>query len=168
MGYACPVCETPQADGEHLAHHLAITALTRGGEHEAWLEEHAEGWADSSPADLADVVTDHAAEAEYETVFEDTVHDHGRPDVDFDERMARDLGGQGGADRTGRHSAATAGRRQGAGPVDDHAAEVLEEARELTEQMVEGADGADGGDGTNGDAETGADAPAAAETDTDE
>ena len=39
MGYACPVCDHPQADARHLANHLAFTALARGGDHEAWLDD---------------------------------------------------------------------------------------------------------------------------------
>lgn len=72
MGYACPVCETPQADGEHLANHLAFTALLHGGGHESWLDEHVDGWNDLRPADLADQVTALAESTDYPTVFEDT------------------------------------------------------------------------------------------------
>ena len=30
MGYECPVCATEEADGEHLANHLALQALVHG------------------------------------------------------------------------------------------------------------------------------------------
>ena len=72
MGYACPVCETPQADATHLANHLAITAIARGGEHEAWLEDHVPDWADLDEAALAERAVDHASATEYPQVFEDT------------------------------------------------------------------------------------------------
>jgi len=72
MGYACPVCDLPQHDAEHLANHLAVTALTHGDDHEAWLDDHAPGWVEESPASLGDRVAPHADETDHETVFEDT------------------------------------------------------------------------------------------------
>jgi hypothetical protein len=83
MGYACPVCDRPQHDAEHLAHHLAVTALTHGGDHEDWLDEHAPGWGEESPETLGDRVTPHAETVAHETVFEDTTggdHDHAHDD----------------------------------------------------------------------------------------
>jgi hypothetical protein len=84
MGYACPVCDLPQHDAEHLAHHLAVTALTHGDDHEDWLDDHAPGWGEESPETLGERVAPHAAEVAHETVFEDTTggdhthdHDHG-------------------------------------------------------------------------------------------
>ena len=79
MGYACPVCETPQADGEHLANHLAFTAMLHGGRHEAWLEAHVPDWADRAPDRLAADIVEHADEVDHETVFDDTTG--GRPEV---------------------------------------------------------------------------------------
>lgn len=84
MGYACPVCGDPQADATHLANHLAFTALARGGDHEAWLDETVPEWERMGEDGLAEVVVDHADEEEYPQVFEDTTgdlpdgHDHGR------------------------------------------------------------------------------------------
>ncbi|MFN1125530.1 DUF5810 domain-containing protein [Halobacterium salinarum] len=75
MGYLCPVCGVETADGEHLANHVAFTALTRGGDHEAWLDEHAPAWADSGPAELADTVVGHATETDAEPVSEAHTHD---------------------------------------------------------------------------------------------
>ena len=128
MGYACPVCETPQRDGKHLAHHLAFTAMLHGGDHADWLDERVDDWSDREPAELAAEVTPHAADAEYEEVFEDTVP-RDRPDVG--------MGSGGGA----------AGHDHGAGhdhahvpdpdpdAVDDPAvAEALREAREMTRE----------------------------------
>jgi hypothetical protein len=79
MGYACPVCGDPQSDGEHLANHLAFTAMLGDADHEEWLDEHAPEWTDTDPAELAGRVTDHAEEREFPQVFEDTTgdgHDH--------------------------------------------------------------------------------------------
>ena len=127
MGHACPVCATPQRDAEHLANHLAFTAMLHGDAHEAWLDEHAPGWEAEGVAELAPVVVEYAEEAEYDEVFEDTVpegeghdhgdgHDHGRPP-------------------TG------AGAAFDAGDADAATQHVLAEARELTRAMLEDEDG---------------------------
>ncbi|SEH58472.1 hypothetical protein SAMN05192561_10961 [Halopenitus malekzadehii] len=143
MGYACPVCETPQRDGEHLAHHLAFTAMLHGGDHEAWLDEHAPEWAGREPEALAAEVTEYADDAEYHEVFEDTVHDRGRPDVDG--------GGPGTDGNTHDHAGHdhthtnVAGSDQG--PIDDETRAVLEEARGLTRRMMTDDEDGDGGDG---------------------
>ncbi|MFC7135653.1 DUF5810 domain-containing protein [Halobaculum litoreum] len=110
--------------------------MLRNDAHEAWLDEHVDDWGDRTPADLASVVTEHAAETEYDEVFEDTAggHDHGgghgrdagRPDVT-------------GGDAMGGAAEAV---------VDDAVESVLEEAQELTEAMY----GLDEGDG-DGDAD---------------
>ena len=172
MGYACPVCGVPQRDGEHLAHHLAFTAMIHGDDHEAWLDEHVADWADRGPDGLADRVVDHAREAEYHEVFEDTV-DRGRPDVDVEGHAGH--GRHGHADHTdhGRHGHADHGRDGGASPAvdtsgstDPETAAVIEEARELTRELYDDAAGAE----TNADddaAETNADDDAAG-TETDD
>lgn len=125
MGYACPVCDLPQRDAEHLANHLAFTALTHGDDHEAWLDEHAPGWAEEGPDELADRVTAHAEVVEYDEVFEDTVsasghrgqgHGHERPIVDDGDAAA---GGE---------------------ALDPEARSVLEEARAMTREMLDAAD----------------------------
>ncbi|OYR70377.1 DUF5810 domain-containing protein [Halorubrum ezzemoulense] len=139
MGYACPVCDTPQRDGEHLAHHLAFTAMLHGGDHEAWLDERVDDWSDREPAELAAEVTPHADDAEYDEVFEDTVP-RGRPDVGM---------GSGGdaAPSDHAHDHGHADPASGAGvpdpdAVDDPAvAEALREAREMTRNAA--ADDAD-------------------------
>jgi hypothetical protein len=83
MGYACPVCDLPQHDAEHLANHLAMTALTHGDEHEDWLDAEVPEWSSESPATLGDRVAPLAEEVPHETVFEDTTegHDHGTVDT---------------------------------------------------------------------------------------
>ena len=172
MGYACPVCDTPQRDGEHLAHHLAFTAMLHGDGHEAWLDEHVGDWSERDPAGLAAEVTPHAADAEYNEVFEDTVA-RGRPDVGMGSRAdaspghAHDDGS--GHVHDGAHDHDHGGGR-GASPdagfpdpdaVDDPTvAEALREARELTR----GADD-DGDAGSDPDADDDADDEAAADRD---
>lgn len=85
MGYACPVCDQPHHDAEHLANHLAMTALTHGDDHEDWLDETVPDWSQESPEGLGERVAPHAASVPHETVFEDTTdrrsdtHDHDGP-----------------------------------------------------------------------------------------
>jgi hypothetical protein len=121
MGYACPVCETPQRDAEHLANHLAFTAMLHGDAHERWLDKTVPEWADLGADGLAPVVADHAAEADYEEVFEESVpgggHGHDHPD-------------------------GTAPPSVDADDLDGDARRTLAEAREMTRAML-GAD-ADG------------------------
>lgn len=68
MGYACPVCSEPQADGTHLANHLAFTALLHDDAHADWLDGVDPEWADRTPEALADAVVDHAEPIEAEPV----------------------------------------------------------------------------------------------------
>jgi len=144
MGYACPVCSTPQADAEHLANHLAFTAMLGREDHESWLDEHAPGWDEDDPETLGDRVAEHAAETEYEEVFEDTTHDHGT-ELPFEERLERRVGGG-----RGRRRSTDAGR----GNLTGDAAGILSEAREMTERMLDEGDGdertAGDGDDTDG------------------
>ncbi len=150
MGYACPVCETPQRDGEHLANHLAFTAMLRNDAHEEWLDEHTPGWGEGGVDELAARVADQAPDAEFEAVFEDTAdssnhqHDHGsraqhdQPPVNPD-----------------------AVRGRGSGSLDADAQSVLQEAREMTQELLNDnesaaadADGDVGSAGTGGADET--------------
>jgi hypothetical protein len=115
MAYVCPVCDAVEADAEHLANHLAVTASLHGGDHAAWLEEHAPDWPNRSPSELGATAVEHARERVLDD--ESTAHDHDReakPDV----RNARS--GQG------------AGRR-----LDAETKQVLREARELTERSLD-------------------------------
>ncbi|MGQ3329101.1 DUF5810 domain-containing protein [Halorubrum sp. FL23] len=162
MGYACPVCETPQRDGEHLAHHLAFTAMLHGGDHEAWLDDHAPDWGDREPAGLAAEVTPHAEAAEYHEVFEDTV-DRGRPNVDLGAHDGVGAGGQGGHaghDHAGHdRTAGGPGAVDSAGGTDPQVAEAIREAREMAREAGEDEDGeSDAAAGDDGD---GADEPSA-------
>ncbi|WP_424000767.1 DUF5810 domain-containing protein [Haloarcula salina] len=133
MGYACPVCDDPQADARHLANHLAFTAMTGGDDHEAWLDEHVPGWGQLGEDELSEEVVDHAEETEFPQVFEDTVdrsggghdHDHGHGDLP-----------QG------------ASRHRGTNALRDQDSEVLAEARELTRAMLDEDDESDDSDGS--------------------
>lgn len=148
MGYACPVCDLPQRDGEHLANHVAFTAMLHGDEHEAWLDERIPDWEGSTPAELAEAVTARAEETEYEDVFEDTVHDH---DHDREHPLFGDERTAAGGGRGSSGFDAEAARRRGGGPESDAAVgEALSEARELTRRMREG-------DENGGDADADAD-----------
>lgn len=142
MGYACPVCEEPQQDAEHLANHLAFQAMTHGGPHESWLDDHAPDWADGGPSDLAPRVAALAPDAEYDVVFEDTTDD-GRERERFDPDLQ---GGAHGHDHGHAHDHGH-GADRGAGvdvdaaALDPEARDVVESARELTREML--ADDAD-------------------------
>ncbi|WP_435067433.1 DUF5810 domain-containing protein [Haloplanus sp. C73] len=119
MGYACPVCETPERDGEHLANHLAFTAMLHGGAHERWLDDHAPDWSDAGAAELTPVVVEHAEEAPSETVFEESVPSEGGHD----------------------HASAPAdGDALDAAALDGDAGRILAEAREMTRAMLDDTD----------------------------
>jgi hypothetical protein len=166
MGYACPVCGDPQTDAEHLANHLAFTAMLRGGDHEAWLDDRVDDWAEMDPPDLAERVVDHADEAEFPQVFEDTTggdhgggHQHGGN---------HDHGHQHGGGRTQDPADAVENSAPGGvADLDDFEGEtddVLAEAKELTRRRRKNA----GGDGSaDGDTDDG-DAADATESDGDE
>ena len=155
MGYACPVCETPHPDAEHLANHLAFTALLGDDDHEAWLESQFPEWEEAGERELADRVEEHAKEVEYPQVFEDTTHDHGRHDDEvrpgdlYDEESpfdtaARRSGGAGDGAGVGAGGAGMGGGGAGDGQLDAETQQILQEAREMTEEMVEDAGGEDG------------------------
>ena len=102
MGFACPVCTDPQADAVHLANHLAFTALVRGGDHEAWLDEHVPEWDSMNEETLGEELAELADDTDYPQVFEDTTdqhghehnhtdgHDHGRGTQDISDAMLSD------------------------------------------------------------------------------
>ncbi|MFD1644159.1 DUF5810 domain-containing protein [Haloarchaeobius litoreus] len=115
MGYECPICSVPHADAEHLANHLAFTAMLHGDEHEDWLAEHAPEWESANPEALGPVVAEAVPETEFDQVFEDTTdgHDH----TSYEDAVAEGVRGGNQSPATGEHEA------------------VLQEARELTRQM---------------------------------
>ncbi|TYT63965.1 DUF5810 domain-containing protein [Natrialba swarupiae] len=137
MGYACPVCDVEQADAEHLANHLAVTASLGRRDHLEWLEEHAPEWSDCSPTELGEIVAEHAPEIET-PAFEGASHDTepGRP-PGFEAGLAEQS------------------RRSGRGELTEEAAGVLEEARELTRRMEVGGDADEHGGGGSDAGESG-------------
>jgi len=134
MGYACPVCETPHPDGEHLANHLAFTAMLGRTDHEAWLDDHAPDWESQGPDDLADSVAEHVPETEFPQMFDDTTpsegHDHGH---DARAPTLEDHLAEGGA------------RGYGRGDLSGEADDVLQEARRMTAEMYDEEDDGDTG-----------------------
>ncbi|WP_436907517.1 DUF5810 domain-containing protein [Halosimplex marinum] len=151
MGYACPVCGDPQADAEHLANHLAFTAMLRGGDHEAWLDDRVDDWADLDPPDLAERVVDHADGEEFPQVFEDTTggdHDHGHDHQHGGGRQGAGGPMPGGADAV--ENAAPGG----VADLDDFEGEtddVLAEAKELTRRRRANAADDESDDGADAD-----------------
>lgn len=138
MGYACPVCEAEEADAVHLANHLAITASLGREEHREWLEEYAPDWADCSPEELGARVSPHAAEIDTPE-FEGSGHDHGH-------------GREPGRPDSLEGAVSRQSRGPGRGDLTAEAADVLQEAAELTREMQatdedDGSDSPDGGDG---------------------
>lgn len=148
MGYACPVCGDPQADAVHLANHLAFTALARGGDHEEWLDESIPDWETLGEETLGERAIEHAEDADYPQVFEDTTdqaghdhdhnHDHNQ-DHDYDHNQDHRRGRVGG-DTTDPLVDDARSRAADATPPED-AGDVYEEARELTRQRRAGASG---------------------------
>lgn len=129
MGYECPVCGIPQADGGHLANHVAFTALIHSDEHETWLDERVPEWDNLGEDELADALTETASETEFPQVFEDTTteheHDHERSGQLFDEPSVAE--GRGREQHVGTQPAA----------LDAEAQAVLEEARQITESKLD-------------------------------
>lgn len=122
MGYACPVCEEPQADGEHLANHLAFSAMLGRADHADWLDEHAPDWGDDDPGSLADRVTPRAETIEV-------------PDL---EAMEGDLPEPPRSRSRGGLEAAMARQGgQGREPLDSETRRAIEEAREMTRNRRE-------------------------------
>jgi len=153
MGYACPVCETPHPDGEHLANHLAFTALLGRTDHEEWLDDHAPDWDGMGPEELAEQVVEAVPETEFQQVFDDTTggegghghdHEHGGTDPapTLEDRIA------GGPNARGY------GRGDRTAPDD-----VLREARRMTEEMLdeEGTDGESDAESDEDDADESSD-----------
>ena len=116
MGFACPVCGDPQHDEEHLANHLAFTAMLGREDHGAWLDDHAPDWETLDPETLGSRVAEYAPEEEFPQMFEDTTdgrgHDH---PPRFEESIPR---------QRGREATSTGTQ------------EVLAEAEAMTREML--------------------------------
>ncbi|MFB6220572.1 MAG: DUF5810 domain-containing protein [Halolamina sp.] len=134
MGFSCPVCETPQHDSEHLANHLAMTAMLHEDDHEAWLDEHVDGWGELTPPELGQRVVDAAEQVDYDEAAVEA--------ADIPEEF-RDGDEQGTGDATDAADAAPRTDRgspaRGSDELDEETKEVLAEARELTEKRRENA-----------------------------
>jgi hypothetical protein len=145
MAYRCPVCDNPETDAEHLANHLAFTAVIRGDGHEAWLDEHVPEWGEENPETLAPKVAQAVPEVNVPEFDDDDHggHDHGArlEDELANQGSHRGPGAAGASDAAG----ASAGGR---GDLSEEAAGVMQEARELTEAMY----GLDEDDGDEGEA----------------
>jgi hypothetical protein len=147
MGYACPVCGDPQADAIHLANHLAFTALLRGGDHEAWLDEHVPEWEDHGESWLAERVVEGADDEEFPQVFVDTTgqtddhaHDHADHDHAHDHGHGREAGHTNPSEHTGPTDAAVEDAMSQLEGDDGDLSEIIDEARELTRKRREGND----------------------------
>jgi hypothetical protein len=149
MGYACPVCDDPQQDAEHLANHLAFQAMTHGDDHESWLDDAVPGWETSGPAELAPHVAAVAEAADYDVVFDDTTPD---PD-DGEELYDPDMQGVSRQGDGHDHSHGHGDPRGVSVDVDSsdlgpEERRIVDEARELTRKMLaEEADEDSDGDG---------------------
>lgn len=143
MGYACPVCAEPQADGEHLANHLAFSAMLGRADHADWLDEYASDWDADGPEELAERVVPHAEELDLPEVSDDT---------DLPDPPA-------GARQPGLEDALARGGGPGREPLDPETREVVAEARELTRRRnaddEDGEGDADGSGATDGGDEKG-------------
>lgn len=122
MGYECPVCESVQVDGGHLANHIAFTAMIHNDEHEAWLDEHAPGWSSQTEEELAETVLTHAAESEFPDLTDTMDFTESAQEHDHDnEHTNHSHNGHGNGAR-------------GSTALDQEAREILEDAKELTEK----------------------------------
>lgn len=147
MGYACPVCSTPQADERHLADHLAVMAMVHGDEHETWLDEHAAEWPGMRPDELGPIVADHATVTGYTQVFEDTTNrggpSRGRPHHSAGRQVTTNHSDTDDERGVWNHTSPVS--------LDEHRA-ITEEALEMTRKMVTPND-----DDTEVDDDTGGD-----------
>jgi hypothetical protein len=139
MGYACPVCESPQVDGRHLANHLAFTAMIHGGDHEQWLDEHAPNWEEAGEDALAARVVSKARETPFPPtdLGDDHDHDGNHTHPNDGATTSHPRTNQGGHGRTDRAD-------EIAPPIETTESEnersvetVLAEARAMTERMIE-------------------------------
>jgi hypothetical protein len=139
MAYRCPVCDVVQPDGEHLANHLAITAMLDREDHADWLDTHAPDFGDMGPEALAETITPHVETVDVDgddapAIEPGPAGDSGRPDrserAAFDHAIERQAGR--GRAAPGSHS----------GGFDAETQAILQEAQELTAAMLgEDADG---------------------------
>ena len=127
MSYLCPVCAAPFGGGEPLADHLAVTAILHGGDHEAWLDDTVTDWDGLSSAELGDRVVDHAETTDDHEHVGDHSHSGPSEHSHSDPEPASGL-------PNGIDSGAST-RNAGDSTLDADAQAIIEEARELTQEM---------------------------------
>jgi ABC-type Zn2+ transport system substrate-binding protein/surface adhesin len=143
MGYSCPVCGAPQHDDEHLANHLAMTAMLHGEDHEAWLDDHLADWSEHTPPELAAEIVEDAEEIDYDEATSE------RADIPTEDADSHDHTHDhaGAHDHAGGHPTeelADPAEVPDSGFLDEAAEAVVAEAREMTEKRREKA--AEGGE----------------------
>jgi hypothetical protein len=141
MAYRCPVCDVLQPDGEHLANHLAITAMLDRTAHAEWLAAHAPDFEEMNPSELAAQITPALEPVDED---EDTTTPPASPGFDWSE------GPTDGAsfEHAIQHQAGRGRTAPGAGraDLDPDTRAVLAEAQELTAAMLSEESGASGDD----------------------
>ena len=136
MGYSCPVCETPQHDSEHLANHLAMTAMLHEDDHEAWLDDHVEGWGEFTPPELGKRVVDAAEEVDYdEAAVEAADIPEDRRGEPSDHGHDHDHGSSAGSPVPDQEHTV----QSVTDDLDMETEAILEEAREMTRERLERA-----------------------------
>ncbi|MFW5934579.1 MAG: DUF5810 domain-containing protein [Halolamina sp.] len=131
MGYRCPVCGSPQQDDEHLANHLAMTAMLHGEDHEAWLDERVAEWGEYTPPALADEIVDDAEAVDYDAA---TAED---AEIEIPTHDGHEHDGS-GTHRT--EEIADPDEVPDSGFIDEAAEQAVAEAREMTRKRRESAD----------------------------
>lgn len=150
MAYLCPVCEDPQADAQHLANHLAFTALLGNSDHGDWLDERVPDWAERDDDGLASELVEHVDSVEH-PIDDVETHDHDGHDHEH--------GGHAGQQDSSVAGDALRSADRGPAAMDAEAQEIVAEAREMTREMqAESENGDDegqthGGDSTEGETE---------------
>jgi hypothetical protein len=117
-------------------------------DHEAWLDDHAPGWQEEGEDELAERVAEYAKEVGFPQVFDDTSPDHRHDDEPrggdlFEDELERANARGRGSMAGGAGPHGTGAGAGGAGALDGDAQRILQEAQEMTEQML-GDEGEDG------------------------
>ncbi|WP_049979475.1 DUF5810 domain-containing protein [Halolamina rubra] len=151
MGYRCPVCGSPQQDDEHLANHLAMTAMLHGEDHEAWLDERVAEWGEYTPPELADEIVDDAEAVDYDAATAE----------DAEIEIPTDDGHEHDHEGSGTHPTeeiADPDEVPDSGFIDEAAEQAVAEAREMTRKRRESAGDGDDAVDSSTDADTDDDA----------
>jgi hypothetical protein len=135
MAYRCPVCDVVQPDGEHLANHLAITAMLDREDHADWLDAHAPNFGDMEPTELAEAITPHVETVDTEA---DDDHDHAHDPGPAGESTSRGHSETAAFEHAIERQAGRGRTTPGAqgGGLDPETQAILEEAQELTAAML--------------------------------